>query len=75
MSDEVEEIIKRRGVSPINQKRLWARSTLVKQLLIRFGFITLEAWEKEEAAMVRDIENKIREQILQDLGLKGEGEE
>lgn len=67
--NEVDEIVARRPLSAKNLRKLWARSTMVKRLLIKHGWVSLEQWEAEEEAMVRDIENKMREEVKKELGL------
>jgi hypothetical protein len=59
-------------MSQTNLRKLWARSTIVKRILIGRGFITKEQWEEEEGAMVRDIENKIRAEVRKEMGLEDE---
>lgn len=70
--DQLEQIVQRRPLSAKNLRKLWARSVMTKRLMIRSGWISAEQWEAEEAAMVRDIENKMREDIRKELGLDEE---
>lgn len=67
--DEVRKIVQLRGLSSENQKRLWARGTVIKRLLIKAGLTTHEAFDAEVEAMVRDINNKMEAAVRKDLGL------
>ena len=73
MTDESEgklaELVTRRPLSPNNQRKLWARVTLIKRILIGRGFISAQEWDAEEGAMVRDIEEKMKASIKRELGL------
>jgi len=79
MSDSEDELVKRlleqRTMRPTFLRRMWARTTLIKQLLIKLGFITKEEWEVQEKGMVNDIENKLREQIRAEYDLDRPPEE
>ena len=70
--EHLEQMVQRRPLSAKNLRKLWARSTMVKRLLIQHGWVSAQQWEAEEAAMVRDIENKMRADIRKELGLDEE---
>jgi len=70
--EQLDQIVQRRPLSAKNLRKLWARSVMTKRLMIRNGWVSAEQWEAEEAAMVRDIENKMREDIRKELGLDEE---
>lgn len=69
---ELDEALARRGLSPINQRKLWARTIIIKRIFIKRGYITAAEWDAEEAALIRDIESKMLENLRKELGLDGE---
>ena len=75
-SDAPREIAARKNILDTKKQRLvWARLSTLKLLLIQKGIITHEEFETMVNAMVRDIDNKVYQGVLKDLGLDGhEGE-
>lgn len=69
LEKKLDELVARKPLSPNNQRKLWARVTIIKRILIGRGFITAAEWEAEESAMVRDIEAKMRDGVKRELGL------
>lgn len=70
--EHLEQIVQRRPLSAKNLRKLWARSTMTKRLMIRHGWVSAEQWDAEETAMVRDIEAKMRADVRKELGLDEE---
>lgn len=50
------------------QRVVWARLTTIKRLLIKHGLTTHEEFEETATAMVRDIDNKVLENLRKELG-------
>jgi len=55
--------------NPKMQRVVWARLTAVKRILIKAGLTTHEEFEEMVTAMVRDIDNKVKEKVAEELGL------
>jgi ribosome assembly protein YihI (activator of Der GTPase) len=60
-------------LTPRKQRIIWARLTAVKRLLVKAGLTTHEEFEEMVEAMVRDIDNKVKENLAKELGLYEEG--
>ena len=75
-SDAPKDIASRKNILDAKKQRLvWARLSATKLLLIRKGVFTHEEFETMVSAMVRDIDNKVYQGVLKDLGLdEHEGE-
>ena len=73
LEEKVAEIAKKRAIlNPGKQRVVWARLTTIKRLLIRHGLTSHEEFEEMAGAMVRDIDIKVEEAVLKDLGLDQE---
>jgi hypothetical protein len=70
VEDRVKKIVERRGISPKNQKVMWARMAVCKHYLIKTGAITREDFDKEEARLVADISRNIENNVRKELGLE-----
>ena len=68
--DRVKKIVERRGVSPKNQKLMWARMAICKHHLLKMGVVTREDFDKEEARLVADIERSIENNVRKELGIE-----
>lgn len=65
---KLEEVIGRRGLTAQQQKRLWARATACKRLLIEAGLATEGEFNRVEEAMLRDVETKVAAGIRKTVG-------
>lgn len=57
-ADRLAAIAANRGLSPRQQRRLWARVTAVRHFLVRAGFCTVEEFKTLEDELLGDIETK-----------------
>ena len=68
--ERVKSVVERRGISPKNQKVMWARMAICKHYLIKMGITTKEKFDEEEARLVKDIERSIENNVRKELGLE-----
>jgi hypothetical protein len=56
-------------LNPAKQRIVWARLTTIKRILIKRGLTTEEDFERTARSMVRDIDEKVYENLAKDLGI------
>lgn len=70
---ELEAMASRKLILDARKQRIvWARLTTIKRLLIKHGLTTHEEFEEMAGAMVRDIDNKVLENLKKELGAEEE---
>lgn len=69
MDDEIKKLVDAKPMSPPMLRKMWARTAIMKHLLIAKGWITQTQWEEMENDLIHRIEDDIRKKIEKDLGL------
>ena len=72
LDDHIKRLVSKRGLSPLNQKRCWARTTEIKSILIKNGMTTAQEFDSHVDSMVQDINAKVEESIRKNVGAEEE---
>lgn len=69
LDEHLEGLVANETMSNDKLRAMWARTIIIKSVLMKNGLITREEWDRQEAVLVKDIKDLIKERIRKDLGL------